>query len=316
MKKNKMMRISAVLLVMVILTMSVVSGTFAKYITQDDASDSARVAKWGVELQVIGNLYGDSYDDLIVLQDDGSVAVQAADFATTASDIVAPGTKNDEGFTFSLNGTPEVDGIVTSTMKIQNIFLKAGEYGIMIPVDTGVVTQANYREFNDLYVKEGDVFVKSTEWANVTYYTLEDYVNNTADYYPVVYALEGASTYSGDNTDDSLKGAADVIATQLGITAGAAAADTSITYTGEGKKFETNTDLATWLLGEETLTWKWDFHVSDELDGADTILGLLENVSEGTVVKLDGTQYKAPVEYTDYCLDTQFSINITVEQVD
>lgn len=314
MKKNKMMRVAAVLLVMVILTMSIVSGTFAKYITQDNGSDSARVAKWGVELQVVGNLYGDSYDDLIVLKTADSVAVQAVDFATAASDVVAPGTKNEEGFRFSLNGKPEVDGIVTSEMKIQNIFLKAGKYGVMIPVDNGVVTEANYREFEDLYVKEGDSYVASTEWANVTYYTLEDYVDNTDDYYPVVYNLAGPTSNVSDFDEDSLKIAADKIATQLGLTAGAADADTSVTYTGQ-KPFETNTDLAGWKLGNEKLTWKWNFE-NTEKDGADTILGLLEKTTNGEVVKLEGTSYVAPVEYEDYCLETQFSLNITVEQVD
>lgn len=314
MKKNKMMRISAVLLVMVILTMSVVSGTFAKYITRDSGSDEARVAKWGVELQVIGNLYGDSYDDLIVLQDDASLAVQSLN---KSDDVVAPGTKNVEGFTFSLNGQPEVDGKVTSTITTQNIFLAAGEYGVMIPVGEDVVTEDNYREFEGLYVKDGDVFVASTAWADVDYYTLEDAYNNTAIYYPVVYALAGNTTSTGDFTADSLKLAADAIAAQLGLTITTAPTvdnEMVTTYTGV-KTFETNTDLATWALGAETLTWEWAFENTDK-DGADTILGLLEKTTDGTVVKKDGSQYKAPVEYTDYCLETQFSLDITVEQRD
>ena len=104
MKKNVMMRVASVLLVAVLLTTCAISGTFAKYTTQDSASDKARVAKWGVELQVVGNLYGDTYADVennnkIVLKDfqvDGKDAfsVQSCD---TATDLVAPGTKNDEG---------------------------------------------------------------------------------------------------------------------------------------------------------------------------------------------------------------------------
>ena len=47
MKKNKMMRIASVLLVAVILTTCAISGTFAKYVSSADSSDSARVAYWG-----------------------------------------------------------------------------------------------------------------------------------------------------------------------------------------------------------------------------------------------------------------------------
>ena len=43
MKKNKMMRLASFLLIAVLLTTSVISGTFAKYVTTDAQWDSARV---------------------------------------------------------------------------------------------------------------------------------------------------------------------------------------------------------------------------------------------------------------------------------
>ena len=61
MKKNKMMRLASSLLVAVLLTSSVISGTFAKYVTSDGASDSARVAKFGVIVDVVSNAFSDSY---------------------------------------------------------------------------------------------------------------------------------------------------------------------------------------------------------------------------------------------------------------
>ena len=61
MKKNKMMRLASVLLVLTLLSTSVISGTFAKYITTDSANDSARVAKWGVVASVKGDLFGQTY---------------------------------------------------------------------------------------------------------------------------------------------------------------------------------------------------------------------------------------------------------------
>ena len=326
MKKNKFMRLASILLVACLMSTCCISGTFAKYTTQDSASDSARVAKWGVELQAVGNLFGDSYIETLVKDDNTSVAVRAADYASNASDVVAPGTSNTEGFKFSLNGTPEVAGEITSTMKIQNVFLAAGSYGLMMPVASGVVTETNFDEFTGLYYKDGDNYTLATAWASgASYYTLEDDVTVANKYYPVVYSLAGGTATTGTSiAADSLKAAADAIALKLGLTAGEAATDTSITYTGTNPvTFAPNTNLNTLLaLGGETLTWAWAFEQGDDdtakaaNNGADTILGLLENTTSGAVVKKDGNNYKALTEYTDYCLDTMFEINITVAQTD
>ena len=47
MKKNTMMRLASVLLIAVLMSTCAISGTFAKYVTSDSSSDSARVARWG-----------------------------------------------------------------------------------------------------------------------------------------------------------------------------------------------------------------------------------------------------------------------------
>ena len=320
MKKNKAMRSASVLLVATLLTTSVISGTLAKYTTQDAAEDTARVAKWGVELQAIGNLYGDTYKDRIVTENDTNATVQSVD---RTADVVAPGTQNAEGFTFSLKGKPEVDGTITTTITSQNIFLKAGTYGIMIPVDSEVVTAANFDELSGLYTKSGNSYSAATAYAASTkYYTLEDYVEVSANYYPVVYNLAGNTSYTGTTTEDSLNLAAAELARQLGIGPGTTDSSMITTYTGT-KTFATNEDLANLKVDGETITWAWGYgdatKVGDtaaESDKADTILGLLKNTTEGEVVKFSGTSYGPLTEYTDYCLDTQFSIDITVTQAD
>ena len=309
MKKNKAMRSASVLLVATLLTTSVISGTLAKYTTQDAAEDTARVAKWGVELQAIGNLYGDTYKDLIVTENDTTATVQSVD---KTADVVAPGTQNAEGFTFSLKGKPEVDGTITTTIKSQNIFLKKGTYGIMIPVDSEVVTAANFDELSGLYTKSGNSYSAATAYASTaTYYTLEDYVEVSADYYPVVYNLVGNTSNTGTTTADSLNAAAAKLATQLGIESESGTTDSSkvTTYTGT-KTFATNDNLADLKVDGETITWAWGYgdatKVGDtaaESDKADTILGLLENTTEGEVVKLSGTSYGPLTEYDDYCLE-------------
>ena len=51
MRKNKMMRLSALLLVAVLLSLSVIGGTWAKYVTTSSAlEETVTVAKWGVEI--------------------------------------------------------------------------------------------------------------------------------------------------------------------------------------------------------------------------------------------------------------------------
>ena len=97
MKKNRMMRLASLLLVLVLMTSSVVGGTFAKYTTKVESQDSARVAKWGFNTAsiTIANLFADSYTN---------VADGTADQA-----IIAPGTDGSASFKFENSGTaPEV----------------------------------------------------------------------------------------------------------------------------------------------------------------------------------------------------------------
>ena len=105
MKKNRMMRLASVLLVCVLLTTSVISGTFAKYTTTTGSEDAARVAKWGFEpvAMDITGLFSNAYD------------ANATDFTVeSAVDVIAPGTQGSAQFAFAYDeangiGAPEVD---------------------------------------------------------------------------------------------------------------------------------------------------------------------------------------------------------------
>ena len=134
MKKNKRMRTASGLMIAALLTTSMISGTFAKYTTADAAQDSARAAKWGVNLGISGSLYGDAYagadSNTIVSNTDSSVTVKSS---AAGTDVIAPGTRNsNSGLHITLNGTPEVSTRVYGTIKTQNIYLKKGEYGVMV----------------------------------------------------------------------------------------------------------------------------------------------------------------------------------------
>ena len=98
MKKNIMMRLSALLLVAVLLTTCVISGTFAKYVTTSELEeDAATVAKWGIVMTVTG--------DDVVYDDDKTTPNATAKVLTDA--LCAPGTY-EKITTFTLTGTPEV----------------------------------------------------------------------------------------------------------------------------------------------------------------------------------------------------------------
>lgn len=100
MKKNRMMRLAAILLVCVLLSTSVISGTFAKYTTQASATDAARVAKWdiqinGSQMQATHTFAFDLFNTIVDTKDgNGETDIKATD-----GSIIAPGTKGQMSFT-------------------------------------------------------------------------------------------------------------------------------------------------------------------------------------------------------------------------
>ena len=107
MKKNVMMRLACFLLVAVLISTSAISGTYAKYVTQGSASDTARVAKFGVKVTGTSEIFSDSYKDeatdYTVNEKTAEITVQAD---TEGTNVVAPGTQGDL-VEFALEGTPE-----------------------------------------------------------------------------------------------------------------------------------------------------------------------------------------------------------------
>ena len=111
MKKNKMMRIASVLLVAVLLTTCAISGTFAKYITEKESIDTARVAKFGVDLVVtVDGAFATEYDADTTANDEHGVAIAKTVVAADddQDNLVAPGTKGDLMAKAEIKGTPEV----------------------------------------------------------------------------------------------------------------------------------------------------------------------------------------------------------------
>lgn len=112
MKKNAMLKIAAILMVAVLLTTCAISSTFAKYTTNDDFDAiSARVAKWGVTVEVgeTNELFGKSYG-----------TTESSLYVHTNGDknVVAPGTTG-EAPSITVSGTTEVAVSVAATADVE-----------------------------------------------------------------------------------------------------------------------------------------------------------------------------------------------------
>jgi len=130
-KKNAFLRAAVLMLALTMVTSCFVGGTFAKYTTADNVADTARVAKWGVTVITEGSLFAKSYADLPVASaedTDQTITVQVADWSTGTTNVVAPGTKNETGMTFTITGIPEVDVDLKIEVDIIDIVLPAGTY--------------------------------------------------------------------------------------------------------------------------------------------------------------------------------------------
>ena len=105
-----MMRLAAVMLMCVLLTTSVVGGTFAKYVTSDWEQDKARVAKWGVGVDVEADTaFATAYG-----KDDPATTIAQTVVSSNSDKLLAPGTKGTL-CTAYITGKPEVAVHITKT---------------------------------------------------------------------------------------------------------------------------------------------------------------------------------------------------------
>ena len=176
MRKNRMMRLASALLILTMVTTCAISGTFAKYVTSDSATDSARVAKWGVGVEVTGeNAFLLTYDT-----DDDSCSSTIEKSVTTSSagddPIIAPGTKGTLG-TVTITGSPEVAVNVKKDATLELTGWKVGsdEYcPIIFTVgtteykigDTGIATIADLIAKVEAAVECDNNYAPNTELAN------------------------------------------------------------------------------------------------------------------------------------------------------
>lgn len=114
MKKNRTLKVAAILLVLTLITSCFVGGTFAKYITTNTASDQARVAHWGFDqgtATAMANLFNTDADTGILSgeQDGYTLIAPGSSGSQTFSFVNADAATNPEvayKVTFAVTGTP------------------------------------------------------------------------------------------------------------------------------------------------------------------------------------------------------------------
>ena len=177
MKKNRFLKTAGALLILCLLTTCVIGTTFAKYTTGGEATDTARVAKWGVELQMQSNtMFTNQYTGT-----GSAITVKSVDDAS----IVAPGTSTDVTSpntvaTFAIKGRPEVAVDINITFTGHDIYLGTGTY-------------------ND-----------ETTATNTT-----DEFTLGSNYYPVKFTLWQTADWTGDITPVKIPGAIGVTIDEL-----------------------------------------------------------------------------------------------------
>lgn len=159
MKKNVMMRVASVLLVAVMLTTCAISGTFAKYVSSETGSDTARVAKWGVTVTAPGKTFSKAYKDL----KEDNAALQTV--VSTTDNVVAPGTEGTLSM-FEVAGSPEVDVRVSynATIDLGDNWTLGGSF--YCPIVVTVVYNGN----TEVFTAEGKTVTQFEE-------AIENFIN-------------------------------------------------------------------------------------------------------------------------------------------
>lgn len=154
-------RIVALLAVLCLITTCFVGTTLAKYTTTAEGNDTARVAKFGVELTANSNIFAPEY-----AKDGSGANTGVSVLADDTKDVVAPGTAGTMT-AFTIGGAPEVDVQVTATLAqvdpISMVTLPAGNgyknWTTADPADTYDVA-ANY--YPVVWTLKQDGTVKAT----------------------------------------------------------------------------------------------------------------------------------------------------------
>ena len=142
MKKNRMMRLAAFLLVCVLLTTSVISGTYAKYVSTATATDTAKVAKWQINVGTVNIAQADTQVITFGLFDTINDTDGSGEEKHVSAGLIAPGTKG--AFDVTITNNSEVDANIKAALSAKET---NGDIPIQYSVD-GTTWKANLADLS------------------------------------------------------------------------------------------------------------------------------------------------------------------------
>ena len=182
MKKNFAMRIAACLLVVTMLSLCMVSYTYAKFTTKGDDSNVARVAKWGVTVTAeLEDLFEKGYVDGPLAD---TTSTTATVLASGEYNLLAPGTADHTAAALKVEGKPEVAVEIDYTLEIglNNWYIDD------LKVDSDPTDNTEYCPLVitiDSIVRDttASIEFKLGDYANIAAFVqaMQDYVDNTFD---------------------------------------------------------------------------------------------------------------------------------------
>ena len=210
MKKNVMMRVASALLVAVLLSTCAISGTFAKYVTEATGSDSARVAKWGVNIATTGSMFAGEE-----VAGDSATTV-AKTVLSTGGNLVAPGMDGTMA-EIVVTGAPEVAVKITheATVAISGWAITGDDFycPLVITVEGHDIKGLDY----DTAALVAEAIKMAIDGHSKEYDAGTD-LNTTADEVNVSWKWDVEGTAGGEQTDAKDTLVADVTATiEIGI---------------------------------------------------------------------------------------------------
>lgn len=200
-KKNVLMRSAGLLLALVLVTSCFVGSTFAKYTVSKSGFDTARVAKFGVNIEANGTMFAREYDE--------GTAVKSV---ISTDKVVAPGTSG-EMVRMAISGTPEVAVNVqyAATLTLNDKW-KDKEGNFYCPLRITIATSEGNEHYYGLDYTNATLFAQAVQDAighfNAQYAAGTDLSTITADgskLAPTVswaWAYEGTGTHTVTQTDE------------------------------------------------------------------------------------------------------------------
>ena len=202
MKKNMMLRTASVLLIAVLMSTCAISGTFAKYVTSENGSDNARVAKFGVVVEADSfGMFKTDYET------DDEHATFSGAYSVSSSDgdkLLAPGTEGSFA-DIKITGTPEVavDVAIVATVTVSDNWNVGGVFYCPVVVKVGAtsISGLDYTSATDFAAAiKKEIEDKSEQYApNTDLSTIYDNTNLDLAW---AWAFEDATGSEQNQTDE------------------------------------------------------------------------------------------------------------------